>query len=222
MCVFDQAHSTLKWDWADRGKDRLQNRFTVNSNTVVLGTWKINKMRSVRMAEKGSKTILPRGFTDSIKSILKTIKLTENTDIRKAMAIHWRDKWPAGTLVSALRVAKIRSNLHTGQYAGEVPSDHGQRQALVEPLSLRRVAWNVNEFLCKKAQCRCCNLSGRVALVVIQHERDVREEQKYAWVERASNNKRDCGAWSLLLLAAMVRSFAHRPLGISDRNKMVL
>jgi len=41
------------------------------------------------MAEEGSKTILHRGFTESIKrNILKTIKLTENTDIRKAMAIH--------------------------------------------------------------------------------------------------------------------------------------
>ena len=39
---------------------------------------KINKMRLVRMAEKGSKTILHRGFTESIKNILKTIKLTEN------------------------------------------------------------------------------------------------------------------------------------------------
>ena len=35
------------------------------------------------MAEKGSKTILHRGFTESIKNILKTIKLTENTDIQK-------------------------------------------------------------------------------------------------------------------------------------------
>ena len=47
-------------------------------------------MRLVRMAEKGSKTILHRGFTESIKNILKTIKLTENTDIQKAMAIHGR------------------------------------------------------------------------------------------------------------------------------------
>jgi len=31
------------------------------------------------MAEKGSKTILHRGFTESIKNIPKTIKLTENT-----------------------------------------------------------------------------------------------------------------------------------------------
>jgi len=30
--------------------------------------------------------------------------------------------------------------------------------------------------------------------------------------------KRDFDAWSLLLLAAAVRSFAHMPLGISDRN----
>jgi len=52
---------------------------------------------------------------------------------------------------------------------------------------------------------------------VIHHERDVREEQKYVCVERASTNKRDCDAWSLLLLAATVRNFAHMPLGISDR-----
>jgi len=45
-------------------------------------------MRLVRMAEKGSKTILHRGFTERLKNMLKTIKLTENTDIWKAMAIH--------------------------------------------------------------------------------------------------------------------------------------
>jgi len=43
------------------------------------------------MAEKGSKTILHRGFTESIKkkNILKTTKLTENKDIQKAMAIQF-------------------------------------------------------------------------------------------------------------------------------------
>ena len=45
-------------------------------------------MRLVRMAEKGRKTILRGGFTEGMKKILKAIKLTENTDIRKAMAIH--------------------------------------------------------------------------------------------------------------------------------------
>jgi len=46
-------------------------------------------MRLARIAEKGSKTILHRGFTESInKNILKTIKLKENVDIWKAMAIH--------------------------------------------------------------------------------------------------------------------------------------
>jgi len=48
-------------------------------------------MELVRMAEKGNKTTLHRGFTESIKNILKTIKLTENIDIRKAMANHWRE-----------------------------------------------------------------------------------------------------------------------------------
>jgi len=46
----------------------------------------------------------------------------------------------------------------------------------------------------------------------------VGEEQKHICVARASNNERDCDAWSLLLLAATVRSYAHMPLGISDRN----
>ena len=45
-------------------------------------------MRLVRMAEKGSKTLLCGGFIEGMKKILKAIKLTENTDIRKAMAIH--------------------------------------------------------------------------------------------------------------------------------------
>jgi len=86
---------------------------------------------------------------------------------------------------------------------------------------------------------------------VIHHERDVREEQKYMYVARKSNNrvipmewswwvtsndacepgeqlivlangddKSDLVGWSLLLLAATVRSFAHMPLGISDRNSI--
>jgi len=52
---------------------------------------------------------------------------------------------------------------------------------------------------------------------MIHHKRDVHKEQKYVCVKRASNSKRDCNTWSLLWLAAMVRSFAHMPLGISDR-----
>ena len=39
---------------------------------------------------------------------------------------------------------------------------------------------------------------------VIHHERDERKEQKYICVARSSNSKRDCDAWSLLLLAAAV------------------
>jgi len=47
---------------------------------------------------------------------------------------------------------KIRSNLHAGQYADNVPSDHGQGQALMEPFLLPRVTWHINKFLCKAAQ----------------------------------------------------------------------
>jgi len=41
------------------------------------------------------------------------------------------------------------------------------------------------------------------------------------YVARASNSKRDCDAWSLLLLAATVQSFAHMPLRISVRNIII-
>ena len=45
-------------------------------------------MRLVMMDEKGNKTILHVGFTEGMKKIPKAMKLTENTDIRKAMTIH--------------------------------------------------------------------------------------------------------------------------------------
>ena len=63
-------------------------------------------------------------------------------------------------------------------------------------------------------------LRWRCVDCVIHHEWDVREEQKYTCVVWASNNKRDCDTWYLLLLAATVWSFAHMPLGISDCNKI--
>jgi len=92
-------------------------------------------------------------------------------------------------------------------------------------------------------------LRWRCVDCVIHHERDVREEKRYMYVARTSNNRvipmewywwvtsnnacepgeqlivlaecddeSDIVGWSLLLLAATVRSFADSPLGISDRN----
>jgi len=43
------------------------------------------------MAEEGSKAILHRGFTESIKNILKTIKAhRKQTFGRRWLLIHWR------------------------------------------------------------------------------------------------------------------------------------
>jgi len=39
------------------------------------------------------------------------------------------------------------------------------------------------------------------------------------YAARASNSKSDCGAWSLLLLAATVRSFAHMLIGFRIATK---
>ena len=47
------------------------------------------------------------------------------------------------------RTGKIRSNLHTGQYAGSISPGHSQGQTLVEPLALPRVARHINKFLRK-------------------------------------------------------------------------
>ena len=89
----------------------------------------------------------------------------------------------------------------------------------------------------------CCNLSGGVALIVwFTMNGMCLKNNTIISVARASNSKRNCDvvalpiltcgrlnvttsvrkeilrAWSLLLLASTVRSFAHMPLGISDRN----
>jgi len=90
---------------------------------------------------------------------------------------------------------------------------------------------------------QCCNLSGSVALIVWFTTNGMCvKNNTIICVARASNSKKDCDvvalliltcerlnvttivrkerlrAWSLFLLAATVRSLAHMPLGISDRN----
>jgi len=57
-------------------------------------------------------------------------------------------------LLNTLAIAKIRSNLHTGQYVGSIPSDHRQGQALVRKLSLPGNTRQINNFLCMAAQKR--------------------------------------------------------------------
>ena len=77
-------------------------------------------------------------------------------------------------------------------------------------------------FVAKKRGC-CCNLSGGIAFIVwFTMNGMCVKNNTIIYVAGASNNKRDCNAGSLLLLAAVLRSFAHMLLRISDRNKMVL
>jgi len=57
------------------------------------------------------------------------------------------------------RTGKIRSNLHTGQYAGSVSPDHSQGQTLMEPLAPPGVARHINKFLCKTIQKRGSGLA---------------------------------------------------------------
>ena len=109
------------------------------------------------------------------------------------------------------------------------------RPPMSNPLTFPRTAWP------------CCNLSGGVALIVWFTTNGMCvKNNTTTYVARASNSKRDCyvvalpiltcerlnvttsvrkerlRAWSLLLLAATVRSFAHMPLGISDRDSLTV
>jgi len=63
------------------------------------------------------------------------------------------------------RTRKVRSNSHTGQYAGSISPDHSQGQTLVEPLALPGVARHINKFLRKTTQKRssCSVLFHHVA-----------------------------------------------------------
>jgi len=65
----------------------------------------------------------------------------------------------------------------------------------------------------------CCNLSSGVELIVwfTTNGMHAKNNNIYAWREQAVI--REIATRSLLLLAAAVRSFAHMPLIISDRNK---
>jgi len=80
----------------------------------------------VRIAEKGSETILYKGVTILILNSIthKAQNREDHEAYRKHKQLEGnsfslkRDKWRTSTLVNALRMAKTRSNLHTGQYAG--------------------------------------------------------------------------------------------------------
>ena len=95
------------------------------------------------------------------------------------------------------------------------PGCGGRAEFSVHKKNVRSV-W----FVVKRRGC-CCNLSGGVALIVwFTRNRMCVKNNTIIYVARASNSKRDCDAWSLLLLAATVWNFAHLPLGISDRNSI--
>ena len=60
------------------------------------------------------------------------------------------------TAATRKRTCKVRSNSHTGQYAGSISPDHSQGQMLVEPLALPGVARHINkQDHSKKGQWTC-------------------------------------------------------------------
>jgi len=47
-------------------------------------------------------------------------------------------------------MAKIRSDLHSGQYASSIPSDYSQGQVLMEPLSFLGVTYISTRFFSRQ------------------------------------------------------------------------
>jgi len=91
-----------------------------------------------------------------------------------------------------------------------------RRSCRLQPSHKERVFGLVR---CKKEGMLLQPLWWRCVDCVIHYERDVCEEQQYISEARASNTKSDCGAWTLLLLAATVWSFANMPLGLATAAK---
>ena len=57
------------------------------------------------------------------------------------------------------RTGKIRSHLHSSQYAGSISPGHSQGQTLVEPLVLPGITRHINKFLRKTTQKRGSGLA---------------------------------------------------------------
>jgi len=112
---------------------------------------KNKKNVSVRMAEEGIKTILHRGFTESIKK-----RHTEGSKAHRKPRHSEGDgyslkigKWRAGTPVNALKVAKIKSSCtQANMLAVFLLTTARDGRWWTHCWSLG-FAWNVNEFLCK-------------------------------------------------------------------------
>jgi len=76
---------------------------------------------------------------------------------------------------------------------------------------------------CKNFAAPCCSpiATGGISPQTKCQDPPNRNRKHYKPLEYFSNfqySNRNCGAWTLLLLAVMVRSFAHLPLGISALN----
>jgi len=92
------------------------------------------------------------------------------------------------------------------------PGCEGRAEFTLHTKNVRSVRFIVNRRGC------CCNLSGGVALIVWFTTNGMCVKNSTIHICGANKQQQsDHGMWTLLLLAATVRSFAHMPLGISDR-----
>jgi len=104
------------------------------------------------MAKKESKIILHKGAYRNRKHSEGNKTYRKYKQLENSSYSLKKGKWRAATLINILRMAKIRSVLHTAQCASNVPSDHSQGQALMELLSITcRITWHIKKFLCKAA-----------------------------------------------------------------------
>jgi len=195
--------------------------FTTNgkNNTIIYVAWASNSKRDCDVVA------LP---------ILTCERLNATTSVRKERLRAWSLLLLAATVGSFVRMLlgiSDRNKMVLWQRCG------GRAEFSLHTKNV----WSVR-FVVQRRGC-CYNLSGGVALIVWFTTNGMCVKNNTTiYVARASNSKRDCDvvalpiltcerlnvttsvwkerlrAWSLLLLAAMVGSFARMLLRISDRN----
>ena len=111
----------------------------------------------------------------SEKNILKTIKLRKRRHSEGDGCSLKRGKWRAVTLVNALKMAKIRSNLHTGTQVNSAVSCFSRQSAQIRTSAKRKRVtrasplWTDWTNISDHIRGRIINISTEIGHLYVQH-----------------------------------------------------
>ena len=136
---------------------------------------------------------------------------------RRTTILHIQTWGEQATIEWSRLVISIVACCHSAKLRAHAAWLSDRNKMVLWPGCEGRAVWNLHtksvrsvRFVVKRMGC-CCNISLECA---IPHEQDVREEQHPYICGANKQYQSNHSMWTLLLLAATVRSFAHMPLGI--------